>query len=123
MTRSILTALAAATAAAACATTPAGPPPFDPIGSYSYTAVMEGQPLPGTMTITEGENGYEGTIRSDMFPPIAITSVVVEGQTGMIEAAGPAGPIVIEFVATEAMIEGTWAMGEEGGSFTATRIS
>lgn len=123
MTRSILTALAAITATAACATTPAGPPPFDPVGSYTYTALMEGQPLPGTMTITEGEDGYEGTIRSDMFPPIAITAVVVEGQTGMIEAAGPNGPIVIEFVATEAMIEGTWVMGEQGGNFSAARIS
>lgn len=123
MTRSILTAIAAAAFTAACATVPAGPPPFDPIGSYTYTAHMEGQPLPGTMTIAQGEDGYEGTIRSDVFPPISITSVVVEGQTGVIEAAGPAGLIVIEFVATEAMIEGTWAMGEEGGGFSATRIN
>lgn len=123
MTRSILTAIAAAAFTAACATVPAGPPPFDPIGNYTYTAHMEGQPLPGTMTIAQGEDGYEGTIRSDVFPPISITSVVVEGQTGVIEAAGPAGLIVIEFVATEAMIEGTWAMGEEGGGFTATRIN
>lgn len=123
MTRPTLTACAAVVLTAACATTPAGPPPFDPIGSYTYTAYMEGQPLPGTMTITEGENGYEGTIRSDMFPPIAITSVVVEGQTGTIEAAGPTGPIIIEFVATEVMIEGTWVMGEQSGDFSATRIS
>ncbi len=122
MTRSILTAIAAAAFTAGCATTPAGPPPFDPIGSYTYTAYMEGQPLPGTMTIVQGEDGYEGTIQSDVFPPISITSVVVEGQTGLIEAAGPAGPIVIEFVATEAMIEGTWVMGEEGGGFSAIKI-
>ncbi len=122
MTRSILTAIATAAITGACATTPSGPPPFDPIGSYTYTAYSEGQPLPGTMTITEGETGYEGTIHSDVFPPISITSVVVEGQAGTIEAAGPTGPVVIEFLATEGTIEGTWVMGEQGGNFTATKI-
>ncbi len=50
-------AFASVAIASACATTPSGPPPFDPVGSYEYTAYFEGQPLPGTMTITEGEEG------------------------------------------------------------------
>lgn len=114
-------ALAALAAAFACATTPAGPPPFDPVGSFEYTAYVEGQPLSGTMTIEEAEEGYEGTILSAAFPPIPITSVTVEGQAGTIEAVGPGGPLLIEFTATDDLIQGTWAMGEEGGDFTATR--
>ncbi|MDE2751404.1 MAG: hypothetical protein OXI83_02395 [Gemmatimonadota bacterium] len=113
--------LAALLAAVACATTPAGPPPFDPAGSYEYTAVVEGQPLSGTMTIEEAEEGYEGTILSAAFPPIPITSVTVEGQAGTIEAAGPGGPLIVEFTVTDDMIQGMWSMGLEGGDFTATK--
>ena len=116
-------AVASLAVTSACATTPAGPPPFDPIGSYTYTAYMDGQPIPGTMNITEGETGYEGSIRNDMFPPISITSVVVDGQAGTIEAVGPGGPVIIEFLATEGSIEGTWVMGEQGGNFTATKMN
>lgn len=123
MTRPILIAIATMAAVAACATGPSGPPPFNPVGSYTYTADVDGQPLPGTMTIMQGESGYEGTILSDVFPAISITSVVVEGQAGTIEAAGPEGPLVIEFVAIQGTMEGTWAMGEQGGAFTATKGS
>ena len=73
-------ALAALATALACATTPAGPPPFDPVGSFEYTAYVEGQPLSGTMTIEEVADGYEGTILSAAFPPIPITSVTVAGS-------------------------------------------
>ena len=114
-------ALLALAAASACATTPAGPPPFDPVGSYDYTAYFEGQPLSGTMTIEEGEEGYEGTILSAAFPPIPIMSVTVEGQAGTIEAVGPGGPLLVDFTATDDAIQGTWSMGVQGGEFTATR--
>ena len=117
----IVVAIVAVATATACATAPAGPPPFDPVGSYEYTAYLEGQPLPGTMTITEGEAGYEGTILSDAFPPIPVTSVVVEGQAVTIEAAGPGGLVVLTFTVTEGSIQGTWTMGEQGGDFTATK--
>lgn len=113
--------LAALAAVSACATTPAGPPPFDPVGSYEYTAYLEGQPLSGTMTIGEVEEGYEGTILSAAFPPIPITSVAVEGQAGTIEAAGPGGPLLIEFTVTADVIQGMWTMGAQSGDFTGTK--
>lgn len=114
-------ALLGLASASACATTPAGPPPFDPVGSYEYTAFFEGQALPGTMTIEEGYEGYEGTILSDAFPPVPILSVTVDGQAGTIEAVGPGGPLLIEFTVTDDMMQGTWTMGVQRGEFTATR--
>ena len=113
--------LAGLIAASACATTPAGPPPFDPAGSYEYTAYLEGQPLSGTMTIEEVEEGYEGTVLSAAFPPIPITSVTVEGQAGTIEAVGPGGPLFVEFTVVDGVMQGMWTMGEQSGQFTATR--
>ena len=106
----------------ACATY-SGPPPYDPAGTYQYTADVDGQTVPGSLTIEEGEDGYTGLIHSDMFPPIPISSVDVVDQAVTIQAAGPNGPLIIEFVVTDAALEGTWAMGEQGGTFSATKSS
>ena len=116
-----VTGLLAAAALAACATAPAGPPPFDPVGIYTCAADVNGQILPGMMTINRGDDGYTGLFTSDVLPPIAILSVVVDGQTVTIEAAGPEGQLLITGTVSGNTIEGTWAMGEGTGSFTATK--
>ncbi len=116
-------ALIAATLAAACATGPSGPPPFDPVGTYSYSAEVDGQIIPGSMTIEAAGDGYAGQIRSDFFPAIPINAVTVVDQAVTIEASGPDGPLLIEFVAVESTLDGTWAMGEQGGTFSATKAN
>ena len=121
MLKRLATGFLAATALAACATAPAGPPPFDPVGSYTYAADVNGQIIPGTMTIELGDDGYTGSIRSDAFPPLDVLSVDVEDQTITIHVAGPEGPLTITGTISGATIEGTWAMGEGTGSFTATK--
>lgn len=121
MNRRVPVALIAAALAAACASGPSGPPPFDPVGTYSYTAMVDGQNLPGSMTIEAADDGYAGRIMSDFFPTIPITAVTVVDQAVTIEATGPDGPLVIEFVAVEGALGGTWAMGEQGGAFSATK--
>ena len=121
MSRRFLTGLLAAAALAACATAPAGPPPFDPVGSYTYAADVNGQIIPGTMTVERGDDGYTGSVASDMFPPLSILSVEVDGQTVTIEVAGPEGQLLIAGTVSGDTIEGTWAMGEGSGTFTATK--
>lgn len=121
MSRRLLSGLLGATALAACATAPAGPPPFDPVGSYTYVADVNGQDFPGTMTIEQDGDGYTGSIMSDAFPPLPILSVEVADQTVTIQATGPEGPLTITGMVIESTIEGTWAMGEGSGSFTAAK--
>lgn len=121
MSRRIPTAALALAALAACATTPAGPPPFDPVGSYTYSADLDGQILRGTMTVQQGEDGYTGSVMSDMFPPLPVLSVEVEEQTITITVAGPEGYLTIAGTIAGTTIEGTWAMGEGTGTFTATK--
>lgn len=121
MSRRLLTGLFAAAALAACATAPTGPPPFDPVGTYSYAADVDGQNFPGTMSIEMGEGGYTGSVMSDAFPPLPIQSVEVDGQTVTILVSGPEGPLTIVGTVIENVIEGTWEMGEGSGSFTATK--
>lgn len=114
-------ALIAATLAASCATGPSGPPPFDPVGTYAYSAEVDGQIIPGSMTIEAAEDGYTGQIMSDFFPAIPINAVIVVDQAVTIEASGPDGPLLIDFVAVEGTLDGTWAMGDQGGNFSATK--
>lgn len=121
MSRRLLTGLLAAAALSACATAPPGPPPFDPVGSYTYAADVNGQILPGTMTIERGDDGYTGSIMSDAFPPLDVLSVEVEDQVVTIQVAGPEGPLTIAGTVSGDTIEGTWAMGEGTGTFTATK--
>ena len=121
--RRALPTLIAAAMAISCATGPSGPPPFDPVGTYSYSAEVDGQIIPGSMTIEAAEDGYTGQIRSDFFPTIPVNAVTVVDQAVTIEASGPDGPLLIEFVAVEGALDGTWAMGEQGGTFTATKMN
>lgn len=123
MNRRVPLALIAAAVAASCATGPSGPPPFDPVGTYSYSAEVDGEIVPGSMTIEAAEDGYTGQILSDFFPPIPINAVTVLDQAVTIEASGPNGPLVIEFMAVEGTLGGTWAMGEQGGTFSATKAN
>ena len=97
------------------------PPPFDPVGTFTFTTLVDGLPVSGSLTITEGDEGYEGVITSDVGPPIPITSVTVDGQKGTMQALGPGGPLVIEFTATEDGLTGTWTMGMQSGELTARR--
>ena len=123
MTTRFPTVILAATTLAACASGPSGPPPFDPVGTYEFTAVANGQSITGTMTIEEGEDGYTGILRAETapMPPAPITSVQVIDQLLTIQAAGPEGPLLIELAITDTGLEGTWAMGDGSGGFTAIK--
>lgn len=123
MNKRSLTALLTLALAAACATGPSGPPPFDPVGSYDFTADLNGEALTGTMIIEATGDGYTGELATPMLPipPAPINSVEVVDQKVTIEADGPEGLLLIELVVTDTVLEGTWAMGEGTGVFTATR--
>lgn len=123
MTSRHLTTILAATTLAARASGPSGPPPYDPVGTYEFAAMAEGQRITGTMTIEEDEDGYTGTLRAVSVPmPLApISAVEVVDQTVTIHADGPEGPLIIALTVTETGLEGTWAMGDGTGAFTATR--
>lgn len=107
---------------AACASGPSGPPPFDPVGTYSYSANLEGMTISGTMTIDGSEGAYTGMLQSDM-GNVPINSVMVVGQAVTIEGSGPDGPLTLEFVVTDGAFTGTWAMGGMGGSFMGSKTN
>lgn len=123
MTRRRLTTLPVALLLAGCASAPQGPPPFDPAGTYDYSASLEGMVISGTMTIDGTDGAYGGRMLSDIAPPIPINSVVVEGQAITIEASGPEGPLTIQLTASGSSVAGTWSMGGMSGSFSGNKTS
>lgn len=123
MTRRRLTTLPIALLLAGCASAPQGPPPFDPAGTYAYSASVEGMAISGTMTIDGADGAYGGQLLSDMAPPIPINSVVVDGQAVTIEASGPQGPLTIQVTASGSSVEGTWTMAGMNGSFSGTKTN
>lgn len=108
----------------ACASVNHGPPPFDPVGTYSYIAEVEGiGDLSGTISIEGSEGAYEGQITNEMGPALAISEVTVAGQNVTISADGPDGPLTIVFLVTDNALSGSWAMGPMGGNFSGTKTN
>ena len=66
MNKRRLTAVLTSVLAAACATGPAGPPPFDPVGTYDFAASMDGEDITGIMIIEATENGPPGNAQSEI---------------------------------------------------------
>lgn len=100
-----------------CASTPQGPPPFDPVGSYTYQAEAQGQLVGGQITITGSEGAYGGQITSDLLPPIAITGVEVVDNLVTVIAAGPEGELYVEMTMDGPTFTGSWSMAGMGGGF------
>ncbi len=107
----------------ACASAPSGPPPFDPVGTYEYSAAVEGMTATGSMTIEGSPGAYRGTITSHMFPTLRIRSVTVTEQVVTIAASGPEGPLTLEFTMTDGTFDGSWTLADMSGRFSGTKTS
>jgi hypothetical protein len=108
---------------AACASRPSGPPPLDPVGTYEFSTDIDGQPFGGTMEITGTPGAYSGWIRGEGLPPIAITSVAVQGRTMRIAASADGTPVAIDLEFNGAQFTGNWSAGEMGGVLTGRKLS
>ena len=105
----------------ACASGPSGPPPLDPVGSYSYTANYQGTSITGTMMIDRDDESYGGQITSSLAPPFPVNGVEVMGQAMTIHAVGPEGQLLIEVVMAGTAFEGHFSMGGVSGTLEGTK--
>ncbi|HWK90128.1 MAG TPA: hypothetical protein VNP72_09030 [Longimicrobium sp.] len=112
-------------AAAACATTPPGPPPFTPVGSYEFTALFNGQNVPGTLTIAGTPGAYTGTMASSMSPASPLSSVTVTGRQVVTVSSTPQGNVEFRMtVADDDTVTGTWSLGSmASGTLTGRRVT
>lgn len=92
-------------------------------GVYDFRAESEGlPPLTGTITVRRGSEGYTGAIATEVFPPIALTSV--REQDGLLTLIGRTaeGEVTFRIRFTGADFEGEWRTSDGlGGRATGTR--
>jgi hypothetical protein len=114
---------------AACASKPAAPPPppkpvpLDPVGSYEFTTLVQGQTVTGTIYITGTPGAYSGRVVTNMFPEIPIVSASVE-ENKIIIAKGtmPDGELTFRMVMDGQNFNGTWLLGTDSGEFNGKKL-
>jgi len=107
--------------AAACASAPAGPRPVDPVGTFDFTTSMDGTAIEGTITIQRAQNGYTGSLTTNVTEPIPVSSVVVEGQKVTVVANAPDGPVTMVFTFTGNDFTGNWTYANMSGTASGRR--
>ena len=127
MNRVLVAAVAivvAACSGAGGAPPPLAPEPFDPVGTYAFEAMAEGQTIPGEITIERVANGFGGMVTPEVGPPpVPIRTVSVAGRQVTISGdAGGQDLIIVIDVAQDGSFTGTWAVGGDGGDLKGQKL-
>ncbi|HSJ25693.1 MAG TPA: hypothetical protein VK929_13545 [Longimicrobiales bacterium] len=96
---------------------------FDPSGTYDFTTDVQGTAVRGIMVIRRGDQGYTGSLTTDVTGELPFNRILFEGRRGELRAATPQGDMVmrIEFL-DEDRFQGGWEVaGGMSGGATGTR--
>lgn len=95
---------------------------FDPVGTYDFTANMQGQAIRGTMVLTRGPDGrLGGEVNSDQ-GLVIFTSITLEGRKMTAAGAvqnGPAVSFEVQFTGDE--FAGNFWVQETTGTISGVR--
>lgn len=110
---------------AACASAPAdmGPPPLDPVGTYTLTVMIQGSAVNGQMRIRGEPGSYTGAVYTDFTGELPINSVSVDGNRMFISAGTPDGPVDVEITFDGDTFTGTWVLGADGGALQGRKVN
>ncbi|HJU67498.1 MAG TPA: hypothetical protein VJ650_04550 [Gemmatimonadaceae bacterium] len=98
-------------------------PAFNPVGEFEWSSALpDGTPIKGTMMISGTTGAYTGSINAGEHGIFPIKAVTVTGQTMVINAEHPEGPLDVRltFVANE--FNGTWSLGDQTGEMVGKRV-
>jgi hypothetical protein len=125
MTRTLFGIVAVTLLAGACASSGAarGPAPLDPVGTYDFAAVVDGQTVPGTIRISAAESGYGGIVTTGVYGETRISQIEVVGNRMRIIVGSPEGDAVLELDMDGQSFTGTWALGGMSGALSGTKRS
>jgi hypothetical protein len=108
----------------AATVTPPAPPPFNPMGTYDFVAAVQGQELPGTITIFRNDQGaLNGRLMTQMTGELVMSTVTVDGKKVTMNGAMPDGTVLSVALTFEDndKFAGTWSAGGDGGNFSGKR--
>lgn len=93
----------------------------NPVGAFSFTTSIGGDNVAGTVEIEGAPGAYRGRIVTSVLPPLAISSVTVNGQQLMLTADTPDGEVAMTLNFSGTDFTGNWTLGGGGGQVTGRR--
>lgn len=98
------------------------PAAVNPVGEFEWSSALpDGTPIKGTITITGSPGAYTGSVSAVEMGVFPITSVVVTGQTMVINADHPQGPIEIRLTFVANDFTGSWQLNADTGQMVGKR--
>jgi hypothetical protein len=95
---------------------------IDPVGSYEFATVVDGQTINGTMHIEGTAGNYKGRILTSVFPEIPVTGASVEANVVSVKASMPDGELTLRMVMEGMNFKGNWTLGSDGGEFNGKKL-
>jgi hypothetical protein len=96
---------------------------IDPVGSYEFSTVVDGQTVTGTIHIEGAPAAYKGRIITSAFPEIPIVGAAVENNVIVARGSMPDGELVIRMAMEGANFKGNWALGSGSGEIAGKKLA
>ncbi|HET9441162.1 MAG TPA: hypothetical protein VFO52_13380 [Longimicrobiales bacterium] len=94
----------------------------DPVGTYEFSTVVDGQTVTGTLHVEGTAGNYKGRIVTSVFPEIPVTSAAAEANVVTVKGSMPDGELNIRMVMEGANFKGNWTLGAESGEFNGKKL-
>ena len=132
--RAFILLLLAACASSSREAVPASPPPIpearvtptpaavNPVGEFEWSSALpDGTPIKGTIAITGNPGAYTGSVNAGELGIFPIKNVGVTGQTMVINAEHPEGPLEIRLTFVANDFNGSWQLNADTGEMVGKR--
>jgi hypothetical protein len=97
-------------------------PAVNPVGAFEWaSALPDGTPIKGTVAISGSPGAYTGSITADGLGIFPIKTVVVTGQTMVVNADHPDGNLELRLTFGGDEFLGSWHLGDSTGQMTGKR--
>lgn len=98
-------------------------PAVNPVGEFEWSSSLpNGTPIKGTMSITGTAGAYAGAINAGEHGVFPIKNVVVTGQSMVITAEHPDGPVEVRLTFVANDFTGAWQLGAESAEMVGKRV-
>lgn len=104
-------------------TAAAKPAGIDPVGTYEFSTVVQGEAVTGRIDITGTPGAYTGRIVTGTFPEIPVISANVASDNILdVKASMPDGELVIHMVFTGSEFKGNWSVMNDSGDIHGRKL-
>jgi hypothetical protein len=98
-------------------------PAVNPVGEFEWSSSLpDGTPIKGTVMISGAVGAYTGAVNAGEQGVFPIKNVVVTGQTMVINAEHPQGPLEVRLTFVANDFNGSWRLGDQTGEMVGKRL-